>query len=72
MKLRYLPTNDELRELTLPPSKRGRKRPVEPVYLEATRILLAKGLNPSTCAIWYCREAYAEAKNRLGPDPLIS
>ena len=69
MKLRYLPTSEELRQSTLPPAKR--KRPAEKVYVEAARILLAKGLIPATCPIWHCHEAYAEAKRRLLPDPLI-
>ncbi len=75
-KLRYLPTNEELRLSTLTPEQRKRRemedRRLIPVYDETVRILLAKGLNPSSCPIWHCREAYAEAKRRLGPDPLIT
>lgn len=78
-KLRYLPTNDELWLSTLPEAERKRrqaahKRPVEKVYYETARILLAKGLDPSNCDIFYTLEAFEEAKRRLGiaPDPLIS
>jgi hypothetical protein len=76
-KLRYLPTSDELWASTLPEEERKRweaerKRPTERVYYEAAKILLARGLNPSTCHLYLCREAVVEAKRRLGPDPLIS
>ena len=76
-KLRYLPTNDELLDFSLPEAERKRraewrKRPAERIYHETARILLARGLDPSTCHFFFCREAYEEARRRLGPDPLIS
>ncbi len=76
-KLRYLPTSDELWLSTLSEEKRKKElakriRPIEEVYTLATKILLAQGLNPSTCDYYYCREAFDEAKRRLGPAPLIS
>jgi hypothetical protein len=77
MKLRYLPTSEELWESTLPEAERKRrqaerKRPVDKIYFETARILLSRGLDPSNCDYFYCQEAFEEAKRRLGPEPLIS
>ena len=77
IKLRYLPTNEELRDSTLSKPELARvrawrKRAAEPVYGEAARILLRWGLDPATAHILYCRIAYEEARRRLGPDPLVS
>jgi hypothetical protein len=75
-RLRYLPTSEELRLSALTPVQRRRRELEEArlnrVYREAARILLSRGLIPSTCPMYYCYEAFAEAKRRLGPDPLIS
>ncbi|OAI42081.1 hypothetical protein AYO41_04770 [Verrucomicrobia bacterium SCGC AG-212-E04] len=75
--LRYLPTNDELLDSAVPPAERKRRavernRPKDKIYVEAARILLARGHDPGTCPVWFAHEAYAEAKARLTPDPLIS
>ena len=56
MKLRFLPTNDELLDFNLPEAERKRravwrKRPDEKVYIETARILLAQGHDPSGCPI---------------------
>jgi hypothetical protein len=75
-KLHYLPTTDELRERTLSAAQRKRReseeRRLDRLYLETARILLARGINPSTCPMNYCYEAFAEAKKNFEPDPLIS
>ena len=77
IKLRYLPTSDELSDSTLSEAERARvrawrKRPLEPFYYETARILRRMGLDLMTCHITYYTFACGEARRRLGPESLIS
>ena len=69
--LRYLPTTEELQELSLSKSERerralGLKSPANRIFEFAARLLESRGLHASTCAIWQVYEVVAEAKLHLG------
>lgn len=64
--LRYLPTNEQLVPIKRASPERWK------LYQLAARILERQGLYATTCPIWNVYEAVAEAKQRVGPPPLIS
>lgn len=64
-KLRLLPSRTDL----VPLKVSAWERKIDSL---TSRILIARGLDPVTCPNWFFHEALHEAKQRLGPRPLIS